>query len=480
MNTRSKVLLAAAVAACCASSGAFAWGPTVVPDFTFYVAGGSAQGNAFSAFVQSLMTTSNLDTYTDDATCANGKLGSNYRAVFGTWKTTQGGIAAGTKVYVAYANNGGTFKNGIDALIRGKNVDYQTFLNNATNSGCGTIGGGTPSPFTAKATYRVTTAATTELHTPDVGLSDEEPALFVGPNLAAGASPITTSEASKASFSAIYENVFGVAVSSALAASLQATFGNVNISSAQVAAIFSGAYKNWNKICQYNTSTDTTACLPAGNIVLESRAAGSGSRAAWTQFFLNNPANSKFSNPPHTVSPVGAQGTCPSTGSTYAVCELSSNGAVQTALDTAGAATRAIGILGLEFQPVSGTNTYSFANLNGVDISGTTTKTCGNTFANAFQPDRVVQGDHALFYTNSLNLRSASVAGKPFNGDGSVNSDFMDAFTTAASDPVLEVSVPGTLLDPILVGAPAGNPYDECITKGTHNLDSTQPLQLKF
>lgn len=483
MNTSSKVALAAAVAAACASSGAFAWGPTQTPDFTFYVAGGSAQGNAFVAFVESLMLSTNLDVYTDDVSCAPGKLGANTRAVYGTWATTQGGIPANAKVYVAYANNGGTFPNGIDALVRAKVRTYQTFLNNATNSGCTSpAGSGVPSPFTASANYHVTNAATTETHIPDVGLSDEEPALFVGDNLPAGSSAITPAEASKAAYSPLYENVFGVAASSTLATQMQSTFGNVNMSSAQVAAIYSGNYKDWSKICQVNPMPPfAETCLPAGPVTLISRGAGSGSKAAWTQFFLNNPGASKFASPPKKVSPVAAQGTCPAVAGTYNVCEQSSNGKVQTALDAAGTAgVRAIGILGLEFQPVSGTDSYSFLDLNGVDISGISSKTCGNAFNNIFEPARVVEGDHALFFTNSLNLRIASVNGAHFNGDGSVNSDFMDAFVRAASTPAVEVSVPGVLLDPALVGAPAGNPWDPCITKGTHGLDSTQPLQLQF
>jgi hypothetical protein len=91
-----------------------------------------------------------------------------------------------------------------------------------------------------------------------------------------------------------------------------------------------------------------------------------------------------------------------------------------------------------------------------------------------------VSGAYDLFFTNSLNVRTKSVKGAPFLGDGSVFSDFITAFTAAATDPATEVSVPGVLLDPNVVGAPAGNPYDPCITKGTHNGNSTQALQLLF
>ncbi len=480
MRTSAKVLVAAAVAAAC-TSPAFAWAPTDTPDFSFFVAGGSAQGGAFLAFAQSLLQNDgHLDVYTDDVTCAS--QGANYRMVFGTWKTTQGGIAAGKKVLIAYANNGGTFKNGIDGLARGHAVDYQTFLGNASNAGCAAIGTGVPSPFTAKAQYHVVTAATTENHVPDVGVSDEEMGLFVGDNLPTSPpnSPLTAADFSNTSRTAIYENVFGVAIDSTLATQLQSTFGNVNISASQVGAILAGNYTDWSQVCQLNGS-GTSVCLPAGGIAFISRSPGSGSKAAFNEYFLNNPGTTGFAN--HTVDPIdqsGSFGDC-TNFSGYSVCDQSSNGNVKKALDHADTqGNRALGILGLEFQPVAGTDTYSFAALNGVAIAGTTTKTCGNAFANAFEPARVTNGEHQLFFTNSLNLRIKSVGGAHFKGDGSTNSDFMTAFSVAAANPVLEVSVPGVMLDPDVSGTPAGNPYDACITSGTHHGDSTEPLQLQF
>ena len=104
-----------------------------------------------------------------------------------------------------------------------------------------------------------------------------------------------------------------------------------------------------------------------------------------------------------------------------------------------------------------------------------------------------MNGEHKLFYTNSLNTRIVSLPGRlpngtlisptvnePFLGDGTIHSDFINAFSTAASNPVVEVSVPGVLLDPDVVGPPSGQPYDACITSGTHHTDSTEPLQLQF
>lgn len=492
MRTSLKLLGAAAFVAVC-SGPVVAYPPTTTPDFTFHIGSGSAQGAAITAFVQSLMQADgNLDYYTDDQT--NCKKGANSYAIFGTWKTTQGGIAAGKKVLVMATNNGGTFKNGIDGPVRAHALTYQTFLNNATHAtACtATLGAGLAAPYTGTAQYSVTTAATTETAIPDLGLSDEEMGLFVGLNLptAAPNTPLTPADFSNSQRTALYENVFGVAIDNVLATAMTTAWGNTNISTAQVAAIYSGTYSDFSQLCQQQGSPPVEKCLAANSITFISRSPGSGSRAAYNQYFLNNPGQSFFvssttGGTSDAIAPIdqtGSFGACgtPAWTIAYQFCQQSSNGNVQKALDAANAASvPALGILGLEFQPGTG-DAYGFAALDGVVIDGTTAKTCGNAIADAFEPARVVNGDHRLYFTNSLNIRIKSVGGAHFLGDGSTNSDFMTAFKTAAANPVTQVSVPGVLLDPAIVGAPAGHAYDPCITKGTHNGDSTLPLQNQF
>ncbi|HUL19422.1 MAG TPA: hypothetical protein VLV29_09170, partial [Steroidobacteraceae bacterium] len=457
MRTSIKLLTAAVMGTACCGS-ALAYGPAIAPDFTFYVGSGSAQGAAIAAFAQSLMQADgNLDYYTDDATSC--KKGANYYAIYGTWKTTQGGIAAGKKVLIMAANNGGTFKNGIDGVARSHAIDYQTFLGNATNTGCAAPGGGLPAPYTGLANYKVITAATKENHIPMVGLSDEEMGLFVGINLPTSApnTPLSAADFNNTQRTALYENVFGVAINNLLAADMTAKWGNNNISDAQVTAIYSGTYSDYSQLCQEQGNPPVEKCLTAGPITLQSRAPGSGSKAAWNQYFLDNPGMTYFipstqGGTGNSLTPVdqnGSFGDCTAYSSaSYNVCQQSSNGNVQKGLNTANTnGTRAFGLLGLEFQPGAG-DTYGFAALNGAVIDGTTTKTCGNAIADAFEPARVVNGEHRLYYTNSLNIRIKSVGGAPFLGDGSTASDFMTAFKTAASNPVLQVSVPGVLLDP--------------------------------
>ncbi len=464
-----KMSLVAAAVALAIGTEAQAFGPTITPDVTIYMGGGSAQGGAFLAFAEKLMT-AGFDVYTDSA-C--GTQGANYRAVFGTGAATlPGGAAmpaslAGKKIFIEYANNGGTFKNGIDGLVRANAVDFQTFLGNSTACAAGSA-----------TSFTVTNAATKANFVPLIGLSDEEITLFTGVNVPVGSAAITPAELAGSSQQPIYENVFGIAENTLLAAQ------KTNFTKAEVTAIFNGSLTDWSSITDANGNA-----LPAGPITIIDRSAGSGSKAAFNEYFLHNPGTAGAGGilPPLDIN--GSVGNCgaPAThgsgsydNTTGGDCAESSNGNVKAGLNNANTAgVRAIGILGLEFQPAA-TDHFSFASLNGVVVDGVTAKTCGNAVANAFEPAKVVSGAYDLFFTNSLNVRTKSVKGAPFKGDNTVNSDFITAFTTVATDPATEVSVPGVLLDPNVVGGPAGNPYDACITKGTHNGNSTQALQLLF
>ncbi|HUI61659.1 MAG TPA: hypothetical protein VLX90_15635 [Steroidobacteraceae bacterium] len=472
MKVQAK-LLALGATALAASFQAQAFGPTQAPDHVFYVGGGSAQGGAFLAFAEAFFTS--FDVYTD-AAC--GTQGANYRGVYGTVKATGttlpgGGTVpaslGGSKTLIEYANNGGTFKNGIDGLVRANAIDFANFINAQGTNASTACGAGSATQYSTSSTV------TTSNHVPDIGLSDEEIALFTGTNLPSGAVAISSAELSKISAAPLYENVFGVAETKTLA--LQ----KVNFSTFEITGIEAGFIKDWSKL-KGDVGTFAGANLPAGPVVLMDRNSGSGSKASWNEYFLHNPGSKAFSG---TVAPKvstgGNVGDCTNyTGAGPIDCPKSSNGNVQAGLNDANTkGARAVGILGLEFQP-GASDGYTFGNLNGVDIQGTTAETCGNAVANPFEPANVVSGAHDLFFTNSLQFRTASVKGAPFEGDSSVDSDFMDMFSGIAADPATEVSVPGVLLDPDVAGTPSGQPYANCITRGTHHQNSTSPLQFVF
>jgi hypothetical protein len=465
---KTKLSLIGATVAAAIASQAQAFGPTITPDVTIFIGGGSAQAPAAIVFAQKLLTAGS-DLYTDQTDCT---AGANYRAVFGTGIAGLPASLAGKKILIEYANNGGTFKNGIDGLVRGKLIDYQTFLNNSTACAAGSA-----------AQFRVTTAATKENHIPVVGFSDEEIGLFTGVNLPAGSSPVAQSELTgKVTTAGIYENVFGVAINSLLAAQ------KTNFTKTEVTAIFSGTYTDWSQL-----SDSSGNPLPAGPITIIDRAAGSGSKAAFNEYFLANPGSFLAGGALLPANAAGGFGNCgqPAPSGTnaysptsYADCPESSNGNVKNGLNNANTGnTRALGILGMEFQPSpppAGTDHYTFASLNGVAVAGSTAKTCGNAVANPFEPANVVSGAYDFFFTNGMQYRTVSINGGGYKGDGTAQSDFITRYALVAADPATEVSVPGVLLDPAVVGGPSGAAYDDCITKGTRNGNSTQEVQLQF
>ena len=465
-----KAIAGAAALGLLATVQAQAFGPTQAPDFVFYAGGGSAQGDAFLAFAKKLMTS--FDVYTDAACGTNG---ANYRGVYGTFANTlpdgspMPAALAGKKILVEYGNNGGSFTNGIDGLARSKPIQFVNFINSQGTNNT-TACAATPATQFTTAVGGTPTVAT---RVPLVGMSDEEVTLFSGTNLPAGAAALSSTELTKIGTFPLYVNVFGVAQTNNLAAQKK------NFSKFEISAIEAGLVTNWNQL-KGDVGAFAGVNLPAGPVVLMDRNSGSGSKAAWNQYFLHNPGSKAFGGQvAPKVSTGGNVGDC--TNYTIASdCPKSSNGNVKAGLNDAQAkGARAVGILGLEFQP-AGTDGYSFGNVNGVDISGTTAVTCGNATANPFEPANVVSGAHDLAFTNSVQVRTANVGGQPFNGDGSASSDFMDAFLAAASNPATQVSVPGVLLDPDVAGTPSGNPYDSCIMRGTRHQNSTAPLQFVF
>ncbi len=468
MNTKMK-LLATGAAALVASFQAQAFGPTQAPDIIFYTGGAAAQANSFQAFAAKLMTS--FDVYTD-AAC--GTAGKNYRAVYGTIGTTLPDGSAipaslvGKKVFVEYGDNGGAFINGIDGIARSHAIQLVNFINAQGANNTVACGAGSSTQYST-AVSGTTTVAT---HIPLLGFSDQESTLFVGANLPAGSTALTAAELGKVNSTPLYESVYGVAENSLLAAQ------KTNFTTAEVAAIEAGFYKNWNQL-KGDVGAFNGVALPAGGIVLIDRNAGSGTKAAANQYFLHNPGSKAFGG---NVAPkTGSANIGDCTGYTvYSDCVQSTAGAVVSALNAANAAgARAVGILDMSNQP-GASDHYTYASLNSVDIQGITAVTCGNAVANPFEPAQVVSGAYDFYFSNTLNFRIANVGGQPFEGDGSVSSDFIDAYNAVASDPATEVSVPGQLLDPDVAGTPAGNPWDSCITKGTRHQNSTAPVQLTF
>lgn len=459
--------IAASISALAAAS-VFAYGPTVTPDYVVYAGGGAEQNLAFETIAKSLLVQdATLDTYTEVAAGTAGKV---FRAVFGQLAAAHGAAPAGAKVLFVYRSNGGVFGNGIGPVLRptqaASKIAYLQVLNNATATGNAWNSG--------KPTYRLTNASLTENRVPDIGLANEEVALFTGINLPAATAELTTAELSGVNKDPLYQVVNGIAVTNNLYAQ------KPNFTHTEIAAILAGNLTDWS---QLNDASGNP--LPAGPIYLIDRNAGSGAKAGANQYFLNNPGGKAFGGTVTPVNSSGDQGDTALAGggsATYTVKTESSSGNVGPDLNTVQSkGLRGIGILGRENVP-GGTDNWSFVSIDGVSAGVT-----------SFDKTHVVDGTYDYFFTASIQTRkpnatniaaftanaTATGGGSHYVGDGTAISDLILAFKAQAQNPAVTTTIPGTLLDPNIVN-PGTTAYDAYITRGTRNGNSTAPVQLQF
>lgn len=414
----------------------YAVGPTVTPDLIIYAGGGAEQNNVFETIAKSLFTPGTIDYYTDQADNSKGK---SFRAVYGKLAAAAGSVPAGSNVLIVYRSLGGVFGNGIGPLVRGQTLPYYKIIGNATLISAG----GNPS-------YRITNTGLTDPKAPDIGLANEEVALFTGLNLPAGVSPITAAELTHVTSQPLYAVVNGIAVTNNLAAQRPNGF-----SKAEIAGILAGNIQDWSQLG-----------LPAGPVVLIDRNFGSGAKAAVNQYFLNAPGGLAFGG---TVDPVNLSGDIgdPVNYSEYTVRTEPSAGNVPGVLDGVFAkGKRAIGVLGLENLPTVGSN-WQYTSINGASV-GTTT----------FNKAQAISGQYDYFYQASINTRNSAVNGQRFHQSGTAWGSVISAFINKALDPAVITTVPGTILDPVTFPVTGNAALDAFRAKGTRFGNSTAPLQL--
>lgn len=207
----------------------------------------------------------------------------------------------------------------------------------------------------------------------DMGISDEEPALFVAPNIPSGFTAVTDAQVSKLDFAPVAVLTFGIPVTNALYSALQAAQGlevdldgdglfeaqqetasaadieaNMpNLSQEQVASMMKGGTTFWNDVRVGDDATTAVdesvslidaavaAGLPApaitdtatskSRISICRRVNGSGTQAQLNALFLNVPCSSKAELPATdstictgTTGLQGTAATCTSGGAPYA------------------------------------------------------------------------------------------------------------------------------------------------------------------
>jgi len=491
MNFSTKASLVAAAVASVLGTSAYALNPTqtaaIPATQTFFAGGGSAQVNAALVAVSSLLNS--VDYYTDSTTGGNS---ASFLILSGTLKASLGTLGAGTPILFEYRFTGGSFPNGgLPQIGSGATLAYPTqaslgLATATTNS--------FPLPTYA---YAANTGAT---GTPDFGLTDTELALFNYTDNLNGTPQQSSTAISAVQQDGIYNDVEGVAVTNALYAVKS------NFSKAEVEGILAGSITDWSQLFGDNGQPLSDPSGQSGVFLLD-RGSGSGTKAAGNQYFLDYPggktsADTGAQDPgsfTNGYSGAGTGGALLLTGG-YQDVKEGSSGAIVTDLQNANAAGKyAIAILATEFPPalnqVGGVNQYSFAKINGIgidtgyDSTATPSPITGQYHDNINDPNgkdssshnygtsytNVVNGTYDFFYQNSFNTKKGFLSGTSNNALWATSIKVVLNKATIASvnsGNAFPSSVPGLVLDPIIVGSQAKG-----TTLYSRSKVSTAPLQ---
>ncbi len=318
---RSHLSIAVAVAATLAAGSAWAHGPTVTPDIEIWMSGASAQDKGLGFLFTDLCKAGTLDSYFDNANPA--KPGKGYRAYFCTIDSTKvPGMTAGTGANPAeptvlfHKRSAGGSGMGVAPV-----ADEQAITQMAINNGnCMETAAGSHIWHCS-----IANAGDTIQKVPDAGISDVEPALFVGPNVPAGSNPVGASQLARLDSFGAAGLVFGVPVSKNLRDALQAAQGLTvgaedqanmpSLNKRQITSLFSGNMKRWSEFKVNGTALTAVAGVnvPGDTRVhLCRRVPGSGTQAQFNAVFMNAPctagapaatANTNFFGPVTVLNP---------------------------------------------------------------------------------------------------------------------------------------------------------------------------------
>lgn len=372
----------------------------------FYVGGASAQTPGLAKTLASFCVTGAMTTYAD----ASGKNDfvfacSNAKATSTTGVATT--FTAGAKFVVVKMDEGGSF-NGVGPVavasdISATGYNLPTFVD-ITNCG-------TPNPAVTIASSILGTTVnggsctkeTTQRH-PKFGFSDVPKTIW-----AKRGQLLASDDANLTQVAGFAGQGFGVVVSSALYAALQAdqaTTGQPSISSNQYASLVQagaagGAVNSavWDILLPKSAalvaaggSALTATWPPATTLTLARRVATSGTQAASDIYFLNAPCEIGTSlgggNTPSTAGTYVDNGNYTSTVN-FIVKEESSTGGVKTDV----ASGYAIGVISLENAQSGLTGGAKYVALNGV-----------NPVADANQKAAIVNGTYDFAYETALIL----------------------------------------------------------------------------
>ena len=369
---------------------------------------------------EGMMTAGTIDVFYDNASG-----GKDYRAYFGTVSGT-GTALDGKKVLLHNRANGGSIM-GVNPVAQATAISRMK-IEAAT---CTSTGAAYPA-----ATFKCTSTVNA---VPDAGVSDVEPALFVGANLPTGSTALTSTEFGHLTPASQNAVVFGIAVTDNMPAV-------TNLTRSQITSLLTGAYQNWSAID------------PTLNhfVRVERRAPGSGTQAS---------ANAYFGGYPCSSGAVALSDASFNTPGVYEVVENSSTGAVKSGLNADFAAGKySIGLLSTENAPVAGTDHWHFVSIDGI----------APTEANA------IAGKYDYFVEQSIQWRNVTVNGVA--APSGIKTTFLDQFKTRSGNPVVLSTLPGVAALPTNF-APVldvnGN-VTNGVMKGTKQNNTCAPTQLFY
>jgi hypothetical protein len=349
-----KPMALAVTAATVFTGQAFALAPNTVPDITLYVSGASAQDKAFGALLGELCVAGTLDTYLD------GGVGKAQRAFSCNLDSSLvTGLSIANPKVLIYKRSAGGSGMGVAPVADATPMEFMNV--NSTNCAL------TATPNTYNCAYNATTNM--QMHVSDAGLSDVEPALFVGINKPADANEVTSVQLAKLDVKSVRAGVFGIPVTTALRNALQQAQGLTvgsetqasmpSLSKIQVASLMAkNGIKNWNSVYINGTAlTAAAGVTPPSNSLVNicRRVNGSGTQAQFNANFLSNPCTANALAPAEASSPLGP-----------VVVLNSGSGDVDACLDTKNTENKwALGVLSTESN-VSLAKGYRFIKIDGV------------------------------------------------------------------------------------------------------------------
>jgi hypothetical protein len=234
----------------------------------------------------------------------------------------------------------------------------------------------------------------------DAGVSDVEPAMFVGNNLPSGWTALSATELASLTVNSEYGVAFGIAVTDDVYASLQLQQGLAanevpSLTKSEIAGILRGDIRGWR---QLDANLGGISSVPNSAFMSVCRRAnGSGTQASQNAYFFNAPC----------ASAVGVADTmiaAAATSATYRVVENSSTGNVvdclnrsfNGGLNTTSPTLRygGIGFMALERQP-SATDRWKFIKIGGVEptIDNVVSTAYDHVFEQTIQWQSSLSGD---------------------------------------------------------------------------------------